>query len=220
MDGLMSTWLAIALIVGCAEDEAIALDGPEDRQEVAQESVGLSDHTAPDAKTKAPAAAGPIEVELEELECPEGSEAKNGRSERGVEQWCDLSGVMHGEYVRFHLTGTVAVRGNYKVNEAHGKWEWFHKTSQIESKGRYKEGKKVGSWAWWHENGERAQEGDYRDALRSGLWTTWYTNGRKSEEGTYRNGQRDGRWYFYNRNGTLQRVEEWEYGKKGAVTGG
>ncbi|MBT3220738.1 MAG: toxin-antitoxin system YwqK family antitoxin [Proteobacteria bacterium] len=190
--------------------------------------VTLTDSPPVNAQTPAgPAEAPPKpepskepEVVLEELNCPKGARAKNSKTQKGVEQWCDRNGVQHGPYIRFYFSGQRAVKGNYSDNKPDGQWIWFHPNGQTESKGRYKLGKQVGSWSWWHDNGERAQEGEYYEARRWGLWITWYSNGQKREEGTYRNGLKDGEWYYWGRTSRLETVELWVYGKKEKVLKG
>ncbi len=151
---------------------------------------------------------------LPSMECPEGATYNTGQGALGLEQYCEMSGVMHGPIRKFYSNGNRSAEGSYDNGKTNDTWSWWYEDGKKKSKGAYKKGKQTGSWGWWHENGGRAREGDFLNGRKAGQWTSWFDNGRKSEEGLYFNDQKNGQWKYFldNEDNSVSRLETWENG--------
>ena len=157
---------------------------------------------------------------LPPMQCPEGSSYQTGQGAQGLEQYCEMNGVMHGPIRKYYANGNRSTEGNYDKGKTDDIWSWWYEDGKKKSKGSYKKGKQTGSWSWWHENGDRAREGDFLNGRKAGQWTSWYDNGRKSEEGLYFNDQKNGQWKYFidNEDNAISRTETWENGNMSSET--
>ncbi len=170
----------------------------------------------PPPEAPPPEPAGPS---LPPLTCPEGSTYAVRETPKGIEQVCEISGVLHGPFRRWYDENTREVDGAFEHGATHGNWVWWYPDGTKRSKGSFTHGKQSGSWTFWYENGQKSEEGDFLAGRKAGTWTRYYESGRKRDEGLYHNGLKNGVWTYFrdDAENTVKRREQWQAGARKEV---
>lgn len=148
------------------------------------------------------------------ITCPEGATYRESETPQGVEQVCEVTGVLNGPFRRWHTAELRATDGGYAMGQPDGAWVWWFADGTKKAKGAYKAGKQAGSWTWWHESGAKIEEGDFLAGRKAGTWTRWYPSGKKKDEGMFHNGGKNGEWTYFRDDveNTAKRKEKWQAG--------
>lgn len=111
-----------------------------------------------------------------------------------------LDGQPIGEWIYFHPSGRLAMRGTYRAGGTQeGEWGMWHTNGARKAIGSWHRGEEHGPWTWYHTNGQPAMEGLFVQGQRHGEWRTFFEDGSVSAEGFYAGPGQVGRWVYVDR---------------------
>lgn len=100
-----------------------------------------------------------------------------------------LKGVLHGEVIAFHPSGSRKESVSYINGLQSGSYRAFDTEGTMVFEGFLKEGKKQGAWATWYDATQMRQQCHYENDVLSGKCTYWYIDGHLQREETYSDGK-------------------------------
>ena len=109
-----------------------------------------------------------------------------------------------------YLYGPFDVHRGNKQNGAYEKW---HDSGQLWYRENYKDGKREGSAEHWYENGQLARRANCKNGKLEGVWEEWYPNGQPSYRVNYKNGKCEGADISWNKNGDVIRSAFYKNGE-------
>lgn len=98
-----------------------------------------------------------------------------------TEEFFNDKGELEGERKTYYLSGKLAQKANYKVNNLDGKFQLYSEKEQLIRFFNYKEGLLHGEARTYDANGDLTMEGIYREDKKHGIWK-YYKNGKFVEK--------------------------------------
>lgn len=142
--------------------------------------------------------------------------------------------------VEFYTDGEIKNISNIITDNKQGEFQSFHKNGKYSSYGYYESNRKTGCWKSWSESGILIKEENYDSGKLRGQFKEYDENGLIKTLGNYAfsigqdtvsvfnidtfeetiqintttdKSYKHGIWEYYNQDGSIQKTEEFEYGK-------
>lgn len=94
------------------------------------------------------------------------------------------------QYHWFKSQKLQVTQGGSAGNLLHGNFQKFHVSGQLAERGEFKYGLKDGDWLTWYESGELKSKLTYKDGVLKGAFIRYAKDGNIKEVGKYKNGRK------------------------------
>lgn len=79
-----------------------------------------------------------------------------------ITQGGSAGNLLHGNFLKFHINGQLAERGEFKYGLKHGEWMSWYESGELKSKLNYQAGRLKGSFLTFSRDGSISEKGKFK----------------------------------------------------------